>query len=77
MKSNVLNKEVALQSDLECGKSVDFAGKIKGDIKAKQVIIRKTAIVEGNIWYETLRVEEGAIIKGCINKYETKLDNKK
>ena len=72
MKKNILNKEVVLNSDLECGESIDFGGKINGDIKAKKVILRKTAIVKGNIWYKILRVEEGAIIIGNLTNYNDK-----
>ncbi|MCW9707376.1 bactofilin family protein [Fodinibius salsisoli] len=51
----------------------DIAGKVDGQIKvSKKLILRESALVEGDIYTETLLVEEGAQINGEFRMTEDK-----
>lgn len=41
-----------------------LAGKIKGSITADTLVIRKTALIEGDVTYGRLSIEEGARVEG-------------
>jgi len=42
-------------------------GKIVGTIKARKVVLEKSAKVHGDIQHEIISIEEGAIIEGSFN----------
>lgn len=44
------------------------SGRIFGDLEAKSIIVTKTGIIEGNIFYEEIKIEPGATINGKLNK---------
>ena len=44
--------------------SVTIRGSVQGEIKARSVRLEKSAIVEGNVFHESLSVEAGAKLTG-------------
>ncbi len=50
--------------------SVRICGVLSGQVKAKSVMITKTANVEGDITYQTLAIEEGAVLEGRCRRME-------
>ena len=50
--------------------SVYICGVLSGQVKAKSVKIAKTANVEGDITYQTLAIEEGAVLEGRCRRTE-------
>lgn len=75
-----LQLDGAITGDLVCGnlvmgesgavngtiaaESVTVRGKVIGQIRAKSVRLEKTAIVEGDVYHESLSVEAGARLTG-------------
>jgi cytoskeletal protein CcmA (bactofilin family) len=43
-------------------------GTIKGNITATEIMVRSTAVIEGNINYHRLLMEDGATVNGTLNK---------
>lgn len=41
-----------------------FAGKVNGSIRAREVVILRSAQIEGDVQYETLTIEQGAQVDG-------------
>lgn len=55
------------QSTIEGGIKADsarLAGTVKGTIVAKELVVLKTARIEGSVNYDTLTVEQGAAVEG-------------
>ena len=48
--------------------TANILGRINGEIRASVVRIAKTANVQGNINYQTLSIEDGAVIDGQIKR---------
>ncbi|MXP10885.1 bactofilin family protein [Pseudoblastomonas halimionae] len=44
--------------------SARLAGTVSGSIEAKELVILKTAHIEGDVHYETLTIEQGAKVDG-------------
>lgn len=45
----------------------DVAGKIEGDVRvSNKLVLRQTAVIDGNIYTKTIIVEEGAQINGAV-----------
>jgi len=45
-------------------KSARLAGKVVGSIKAKELVVLKSARIEGDVHYDTLTIEQGAHVDG-------------
>ena len=43
-----------------------------GEVKARKVVLTRTAKVSGDIYHETLQVDEGATIEGRIARLDSK-----
>ena len=41
-----------------------LSGQVKGTIAAKNLVVLKTARIEGDVSYETLTIEQGAVVDG-------------
>ena len=48
--------------------SVTVNGKVYGTIRARTVLMGKTAHVEGDVYHETLAIEAGAYFEGAVRK---------
>lgn len=46
--------------------SARIAGRIRGTVTARNVVIEKTAYIEGDVSYDSLTVEQGARIEGRL-----------
>ena len=44
--------------------SARLSGHVKGTIEARQLVVLKSARVEGDVSYETLTIEQGAAVEG-------------
>ena len=61
----------SIRGSLEAG-SVEINGHVEGKITADTVIIGKSAVIKGDIFFRsTLKTEEGADINGYIKKTES------
>jgi Integral membrane protein CcmA involved in cell shape determination len=47
--------------------SVRIAGLVRGAITAREVVILKTARIEGDVAYDTLTIEQGARLEGRLS----------
>ncbi|HKR92950.1 polymer-forming cytoskeletal protein [Novosphingobium sp.] len=47
--------------------SVRIAGLVRGAIAAREVVILKTARIEGDVAYDTLTIEQGARLEGRLS----------
>ncbi len=47
--------------------SARFAGTVRGSIDARELVILKTAHIFGDVQYDTLTIEQGAIIEGQLS----------
>ncbi len=52
--------------------TVRISGEFSGEIKAKEVILLKSAKVTGDIWHDSLSVEAGASIEGRLARLAEK-----
>jgi len=69
-KTGVIDGDVTL-TNLECN------GQLTGDIIAKTVLLRATALIKGRIKTNDLRIEQGAVLDCTICKKTTKSDQVK
>lgn len=44
--------------------SARLSGKVKGTIEARALVVLKSARIEGDVSYETLTIEQGAVVAG-------------
>ena len=44
--------------------SARLAGKVKGSITARELVILKSAVIEGDVHYDALTIEQGAQVDG-------------
>jgi cytoskeletal protein CcmA (bactofilin family) len=67
--SEMLIKETgSIRGELEAS-SVEVNGHVEGKIKADTIVVGKTAVIKGDIFFKnTLRTEEGADIDGYIKR---------
>lgn len=49
---------------------VAVCGCVKGSIRAKHIALMPTARIDGDIFYEVLRISEGATVNGRLNQIE-------
>lgn len=49
------------------GRVVAICGRVKGLIRAKHVVLMPTAKIDGDLYYEVLRVSDGAQMNGHLN----------
>ena len=61
----------SIVGNIEC-KQLDISGSVKGLIQAANVIIRKGALVEGEVHYMTLAMEQGCEVLGKLKKISDK-----
>ena len=46
--------------------SARLAGKVTGSITARELVILKTAHIDGDVHYDALTIEQGAQVDGCF-----------
>jgi cytoskeletal protein CcmA (bactofilin family) len=56
-----------INGNIQCAE-LDISGSVKGLVEAGDVIVRKTAIVDGEVRYGTLAMEQGAEILGKLKR---------
>lgn len=56
-----------LACDVEA-ETVHIGGVFSGDVRANKVVLEKTARVSGDIYHESLEVEEGATLEGRLSR---------
>lgn len=49
-------------------KTVVIEGEVEGDVFADRVVIRQTGVVNGNVEYATLAMQEGATVNGALKR---------
>jgi len=47
--------------------SARLAGKVRGSVVSRELVIHKTAHIHGDVQYDTLTIEQGAIIEGRLS----------
>jgi cytoskeletal protein CcmA (bactofilin family) len=52
--------------------SARLAGRVTGSITARELVILKTARIEGDVHYDTLTIEQGAQVEGRFARREDK-----
>ena len=73
IEGNIISSRAVSESgstiigNIDC-KQLDISGSIKGLIQATDVIIRKGALVEGELHYGTLAMEQGCEVLGRLKK---------
>lgn len=63
----ILGEEPMIKSSIEAD-TVRICGAFSGDVKARKVVLTKTAKVTGDIFHECLEVEEGAVLEGRLGR---------
>ncbi|NNG05112.1 MAG: polymer-forming cytoskeletal protein [Inquilinus sp.] len=63
----ILGEEPEIKSSIEAD-TVRICGAFSGDVKARKVVLTKTARVTGDIFHECLEVEEGASLEGRLGR---------
>ena len=63
----ILGEEPVIKSSIEAD-TVRICGSFSGDVKARKVVLTKTAKVSGDIFHECLEVEEGAVLEGRLGR---------
>ena len=63
----ILGEEPEIKSSIEAD-TVRICGTFSGDVKARKVVLTKTAKVTGDIYHECLEVEEGASLEGRLGR---------
>ena len=63
----ILGEEPEIKSSIEAD-TVRICGAFSGDVKARKVVLTKTAKVTGDIYHECLEVEEGASLEGRLGR---------
>lgn len=49
-----------------------LAGRVTGSISARELVILKTARIEGDVHYDALTIEQGALVEGRFARREDK-----
>jgi cytoskeletal protein CcmA (bactofilin family) len=76
--NSVILREEGQIDGIVFAENFSIRGKFNGKIRAKNLNIANKAVVEGEIEYEILSVEDGASIDGRFKKIETiSIDHKK
>ncbi len=71
----ILGAEPMINSSIEAD-TVRINGAFSGDVKARKVVLTKTAKVAGDIFHECLEVEEGAILEGRLGRLKNEKNEK-
>lgn len=66
----ILGEEPVINSSIEAD-TVRICGAFSGDVKARKVVLTKTANVTGDIFHDCLEVEEGAVLEGRLGRLNT------
>ena len=70
-KSLVQGEESTVTGAIEA-ETARIAGTVKGTISARELVVLKTARIEGDVHYDALTVEQGAHIEGRFSHGEAK-----
>lgn len=70
-KSIVQGEESTVTGAIEA-ETARIAGTVKGTISARQLVVLKTARIEGDVRYDALTVEQGAHVEGRFSHGEAK-----
>jgi cytoskeletal protein CcmA (bactofilin family) len=54
------------------GENVEFSGTIEGTIEAKSAVLTRTARITGDVTYQSLKIEQGAVLEGNCRPRSTK-----
>ena len=64
----VITETGSVRGTIEAG-SIEISGHVEGKVKADTVIVGKSAVIKGDIFFKnTLKTEEGADIDGYIKR---------
>ena len=66
----ILGEEPEIKSSIEAD-TVRICGAFSGDVRARKVVLTKTAKVTGDIYHECLEVEEGAVLEGRLGRLKS------
>ncbi len=69
-----LGENPVLNSSVEAD-TVRICGTFSGDVRARKVVLTKNAKVTGDIYHESLEVEEGAHLEGRLGRLKVKKAN--
>ena len=67
----ILGEAPIINSSVEAD-TVRICGVFSGEVRARKVVLTRTAKVTGDIYHETLQVDEGATIEGRIARLSSK-----
>ena len=70
----ILGEEPVIKSSIEAD-TVRICGVFSGDVRARKVVLTKTAQVSGDIFHECLEVEEGASLEGRLGRLKKEKAN--
>jgi cytoskeletal protein CcmA (bactofilin family) len=62
--ASLVQGEVSSISGAVVAESARMAGKVTGSIRARELVILKTARIEGDVHYDALTIEQGAQVDG-------------
>ena len=62
--SSLVQGETSTVSGAIAAENARLAGKVKGSITARELVILKTASIEGDVHYDALTIEQGAQVDG-------------
>lgn len=62
--SSLVQGETSVVSGAVTAESARLAGTVKGSITARELIILRTARIEGDVFYDALTIEQGAEVEG-------------
>lgn len=73
VRGDVTGKQVVIGEDgsiigTVCAESIDVRGGVRGAIKAHTVTLHPTAVVEGDIFHQSLSISEGAQFDGRVRR---------
>ncbi len=71
-KAIIIREKGSVSGDLTCD-SLQLKGKLEGEVFAHSINISSNGFLKGNIQYETLSVEDGALIDGQFKKIDSNL----
>ncbi len=50
--------------------TVRICGSFSGEVRARKVVLASTAKVKGDIYYETLEIQTGAVFEGYVGRHD-------
>ena len=72
----ILGEAPIINSSVEAD-TVRICGVFSGEVRARKVVLTRTAKVTGDIYHESLQVDEGATIEGRIARLSSKQASEK